>query len=76
MNEIGARGARHLAAALSVNQVGAAFFILCSHLMVAVSQTLTTLNLSLNPIGSEGAKHLAAALSVNQVKAVFFMFCT
>ena len=67
-NQIGLRGAQHLANVLRQNKViyltESRILFLTHHL----TQTITTLNLHYNQIGPQGAEHLGNALHQNKVK--------
>jgi Ran GTPase-activating protein (RanGAP) involved in mRNA processing and transport len=73
-NQIGDKGAQHLAIALQQNKVTwvrLCFFVFTIHSLFA--QTLIVLNLGWNQIGDEGAQHLANALQQNKV--TLFRLC-
>src|SRR6202034_4343495 len=71
-NQIGAKGAEHLANALQQNKVTEliSIFFLFNSSSTIFPQTLTTLHLGWNHIGDQGAEHLANALQQNKVTHV------
>lgn len=76
-NQIGDKGAEHLANALQQNKV-TGIVLFCSYPIIFYyfSQTLTTLDLYNNRIGFYGGQHLADALEQNKVTrmvSVFFL---
>jgi hypothetical protein len=67
-NQIGDKGAQHLAIALQQNKVTwvrLCFFVFTIHSLF--TQTLTVLNLGWNQIGNKGAQHLSIFLQQNKV---------